>query len=66
MPGDEGRLSEEERERIRGWYEQARELGISDLDFFREMSPILGEEAIEEALEMRSPRQGHPGNTGSA
>lgn len=36
---------------IRKSYEEARALGISEEEFYRQMSPIVGDELLDEALE---------------
>ncbi|MEJ7654489.1 MAG: hypothetical protein WKH64_14750 [Chloroflexia bacterium] len=40
----------ESRERIRGWYTEAKRMGVSDEDFYREMTPICGVEELDAAL----------------
>ncbi|MDQ3856273.1 MAG: hypothetical protein M3281_07770 [Chloroflexota bacterium] len=45
------RDQEERRERIRRWYAEARAMGVSDEDFYREMSLICSSEELEAALE---------------
>lgn len=39
------------REQIRRWYDEAVAMGISEEDFIREMTPVLGLEEIERALD---------------
>ncbi len=39
------------REQIRRWYNEAVAMGISEEDFIREMTPVLGLEEIESALD---------------
>ena len=43
--------AEARRARIRRWYAEARRMGISEEDFYKEMTPIVGDEEIERALE---------------
>lgn len=43
--------AEARREQIRGWYAEAKALGLSEDDFYREMTPIVGDEEIEIALD---------------
>lgn len=43
--------AEARREQIRRWYAEARAMGISEDDFYREMTPIVGDEEIETALD---------------
>ena len=52
-PEDETERTPEERERrrrIRRWYDEAMALGISEDEFFRQMTPIVSDEEIERAL----------------
>jgi hypothetical protein len=39
------------RELIRKWYADAKRMGISDEDFYREMGTIRSQEELEEALD---------------
>ncbi len=39
------------RKQIRRWYDEATAMGISEEDFIREMTPVLGLEEIERALD---------------
>ncbi len=45
------REHQEQIERIRDWYKQAKDMGISKEAFYREMIPIVGIEALDKALE---------------
>jgi hypothetical protein len=50
---DEPRPTEEQlarRERIRRWYDEAMAMGISEEDFIREMTPVVGDEELDKAL----------------
>ncbi len=38
------------REQIRRWYDEAVAMGISEEDFIREMTPVVGDEELEKAL----------------
>ena len=44
--------TEARRERIRGWYAEAKATGVSDSDFFREMSTLVSLEDLEDALDI--------------
>ena len=45
------REDEEQLQKIREWYKQARSMGISKDAFYREMIPIVGIESLDKALE---------------
>lgn len=50
----EGQSAEQQQSRraqIRRWYDEALAMGISGEDFIREMTPVLGLEEIERALD---------------
>lgn len=42
---------EARREQIRKWYDEARAMGVSEEDFIREMTPIVGLAELENALD---------------
>lgn len=46
-PAEERR---ERRRKIREWYTRSRALGISEEEFFRQLTPVMGDEEIEAAL----------------
>ncbi len=46
--------SQERQERwkqIRQWYAEAKAMGVSDDDFYREMTSVVGQEELDEALD---------------
>lgn len=45
------REDEEQLQKIREWYKQARSMGISKEAFYREMILIVGIESLDKALE---------------
>lgn len=53
MPEENPERSEEDvrRQRIRQWYHEAKAVGVSDNDFFREMMSIVSLEELEDALD---------------
>ncbi len=36
---------------IRQWYAEAKAMGVSDDDFYREMTSVVGQEELDEALD---------------
>ncbi len=45
-------LERQERWRqIRQWYAEAKAMGVSDDDFYREMTSVVGQEELDEALD---------------
>ncbi len=45
-------LERQERWRqIRQWYAEAKAIGVSDDDFYREMTSVVGQEELDEALD---------------
>ncbi len=45
-------LERQERwKQIRQWYAEAKAIGVSDDDFYREMTSVVGQEELDEALD---------------